>query len=90
MTPTYNNPVIRSSGGFGLTRSTQPSGIDPSVVRFIVALVVVGAVIEVISNFSNGAAWILVLILSLGLLINNPQVSNALFGLGVSLRQGVK
>lgn len=50
----------------------QPSGLDPNVIKFIVALTLVSILVEVISRFSEGAAWTLVIILILGFLYNNP------------------
>jgi hypothetical protein len=46
--------------------------IDPAILKFFLALVIASIVIEITSRISEGAAWALVGLLILGLLINNP------------------
>lgn len=68
---------------------TNSGGIDPKVIKFIVAVAIVGLLVETVDRFSNGAAWTLVIIILLGLLMNNPLVTGALLNLGGSLEKGL-
>ena len=47
-------------------------GISPDVIKFFIALGLLSALTMVIENFSSEAAWALVIILLLGVLLNNP------------------
>lgn len=50
--------------------------IDKQVIKFIFALLIVGFVIEVIDNIDHRAAWLMVILLETGILINNPLALN--------------
>lgn len=66
------------------------TGVDPKIVKFIVAVVIAGAVIATLAKVSKGAAWTLVFVLILGLFLNNPLLIGYL-NLGTqSLSQGIK
>jgi len=46
--------------------------IDSGVLKFFTALIIVAFVVELISQFSGKAAYVLVGIIVLGILLNNP------------------
>lgn len=67
----------------------SPTAIDPSVLKFALALVIVGIMVEVVDQFSHTAAWTLVIIIVLGLLLNNPIAIGLISLGGKSLQEGV-
>lgn len=69
--------------------NAEPTAIDPSVLKFFLALAVVGILVEVVSSVSNGAAWTLVVIIVLGLLLNNPIAVSLISLGGNALQSGV-
>lgn len=46
--------------------------IDKGVLKFIVALLIVGVVVELTDSVSRKAAYTMVVIIVLGILLNNP------------------
>lgn len=56
--------------GVGSLGGSTP--IDKSVLKFIFALVIVGVSVEVIDSFDRRVAWLLVVIILLGVFLNNP------------------
>lgn len=67
----------------------SPTAIDPSVLKFALALVIVGIMVEVTDSVSHTAAWTLVGIIVLGLLLNNPIAIGLISLGGRSLQEGV-
>lgn len=66
------------------------TAIDPSVVKFAIALIVGSLLIEIVDRVSSTAAWTLVAIIVVGLLLNNP-LAIAMINLGAqSLEKGVR
>lgn len=65
------------------------SGIDPDVLRVILALAVVGALIEIITHVNRGAAWALVFVLIVGALLSNKLAINAIVQGANVLSKGV-
>lgn len=65
------------------------TGIDPKVIHAVVALIIVGVLVETIDQVSSGAAWVLAIILVLGALLFTPQITATLSGLGVTLGEGL-
>jgi hypothetical protein len=64
------------------------AGIDPAIIRFGIALVLLAVFIEIVDNFSHSAAWTLFIILILGLLLNNPLAIALISAGGQSLSRG--
>lgn len=69
-------------------QQTQQGGIDPQIIRFGVAIIILAGVIEVVDQFSSTAAWTLFLVLILGVLINNPAAIGLITLGGNLLSQG--
>lgn len=69
--------------------ANDTGGIDPKVLRLILALVVVGALVEIVSHVNEQAAWALVIILIVGALVNNPVVIGFITLGANSLAEGV-
>lgn len=42
------------------------------IVKFTLAVFVAAIVVEIVDNFDNSAAWVLVVIIILGILLNQP------------------
>lgn len=82
-----NSPNINSNGGFGTNR--KAGGIDPNVIKFFTALAIVTVGVELVDGFSRKAAYILVLIIVLGLLLNNPLAVNLIAGSAENLNRRV-
>lgn len=64
-------------------------GIDPQVLRFLLALAVVAAFVEIVAHIHEGAAWALVFLLIVGALINNPLAIGFITLGANSLAEGV-
>jgi hypothetical protein len=69
---------------------TAPAVIDPSLLKFALALFIVGVMVELVDQASHTAAWTLVGILILGLLLNNPLAISLISLGGKTLEQGVR
>ncbi len=67
----------------------KPTAIDPSFLKFALALFIVAIMVEVVGAFSNSAAWTLVIIIVLGLLLNNPLAIGLISLGGTALQRGV-
>lgn len=65
------------------------TGIDPRVIKFAVALVIAGVVIELVSRVNSGAAWAVAGVVILYLLINNRLLTSYLNTGANSLTQGL-
>jgi len=55
-----------------MKENKDSAAISPDVIKFFIALGLLSALTMVIENFSSEAAWALVIILLLGVLLNNP------------------
>lgn len=64
-------------------------GIDPSILKFVVALLIATLAVELVSRISQGAAWVLVGVVVLGLLINNPILTGFLNLTSQSIQKGI-
>lgn len=73
-----------------MKQQQQPAAIDPSILKFALALFIVAVMIEVVDRFSTTAAWTLYVIIVLGLLLNNPVAIGLISLGGRTLEQGVK
>ena len=65
------------------------NAIDPDLIWFVVALFIVSVLVEVVDRISHEAAQTLVVIIILGLFLNNPLVTRAIFNFGSSLGKGL-
>lgn len=72
-----------------LKQVEQPTAIDPNLVKFALALFIVGVMIEIVDRVSPSAAWTLTGIIVLGLLLNNPLAIGLISLGGRTLEQGV-
>ena len=62
-------------------------GIDPAVLKFVLALVVAAIAVELLSRISEGAAWALAGLIILGLFLNNP-ILTGFINLGTNSLKG--
>lgn len=67
----------------------QTTPIDPSLIKFALALAIVSVMVEVVDKVSATAAWSLFAIIVLGLLLNNPVAIGLITLGGRTLERGV-
>lgn len=67
----------------------QSTPIDPSFLKFALALLIVSVMVEIVGSVSQSAAWSLVVIIVLGLLLNNPLAIGLISLGGTALQRGV-
>ena len=65
------------------------SGVNPSVLKFLVALVIAGAAISLLEQTSKGAATLLAFVVILLLFIKNPILSGWLYVGSSALSRGI-
>ena len=73
-----------------VNKQHQAAAIDPSILKFALALFIVAVMLEIVDRISTTAAWTLYVIIVLGLLLNNPVAIGLISLGGRSLEQGVK
>lgn len=64
-------------------------GLDPNVIKFFTALAIVTVGVEFVDKISRKAAYFLVLIIILGLLLNNPLAVSLIASSGNNLKKRV-
>lgn len=64
--------------------------VNPNVLKFIFAVLIVGVVIEITDHINHTAAYTMVAILILGILLDNPLALNLINVSGNSLGSATK